>query len=37
MGKPDFDSLFTDIPLRETTVISTKTHFENNERVEGLS
>ena len=37
MGKSDFDSLFTDIPLRETIVISTKAHFENNERVEGPS
>ena len=32
-----FFSLFTDIPPEETIDIFTNTHFENNERVKGLS
>ena len=36
-GSQDFDSLFTNIPLKETIHISANTLFENIERVEGLS
>ena len=33
----DFDSLFTNVPLKETIHISANTLFENIDRVEGLS
>ena len=36
-GSQDFDSLFTNVPLKETIHISANTLFENIERVEGLS
>ena len=37
MGSLDADSLFTNIPLEETTDICANTLFENTEKVEGLS
>ena len=37
MGSLDVDSLFTKIPLEETTDICANTLFENTEKVEGLS
>ena len=37
MGSLDVDSLFTNIPLEETTDICANTLFENTEKAEGLS
>ena len=37
MGSLDVDSLFINIPLEEIIDVCANTHFENTERVEGLS